>query len=167
MSQSPEAQNPTFRVASVATPHDRELMLDLLEERAAIREYDGGQTRAEAEAEALGDAARSNSADPETLRRNWIEAVTGYKYFLKRGLREGRLKLCRRCRGSVFAGPPAFQGVDLHAFQRVIRADKQQVSLPKYQCTHSAIDSMRRKDRFDRKADGHRQRCFEPTSTNA
>jgi hypothetical protein len=58
-------------VASVATPPDLELILDLLEERAAIRKYDGGQTCADAEAGALGDVARSTRTDTEALHRLW------------------------------------------------------------------------------------------------
>lgn len=44
-------------VADVATPPN--LILDLHKERAAIHEFDGGQSRAEAEAAAVADMARS------------------------------------------------------------------------------------------------------------
>ena len=56
-------------VAIVASPLDRELILDLFEERAAIREFCGGQTRAEAEAGAVGDVAKSTGIYPPTLRQ--------------------------------------------------------------------------------------------------
>jgi hypothetical protein len=72
VSQPPEAQNLTScvaSVASVASPLDRELILDLFEERAAIREFCGGQTRAEAEAGALADVAKSTGIHPPTLRQ--------------------------------------------------------------------------------------------------
>jgi hypothetical protein len=57
---------------SGAMPPDPESIRDLLEERAAIREYDGGQTRAEAEAGALGDIARSTGVERERLLRLWV-----------------------------------------------------------------------------------------------
>jgi hypothetical protein len=54
-----------------ATPAP-ELIRDLLEERAAIREHLGGQTRAEAEAGALSDVARSTGVVTARLSRLWI-----------------------------------------------------------------------------------------------
>jgi hypothetical protein len=45
------------------------LIVDLFEERAAIREYDGGQTRAEAEAAAVADVARSTGCAPSLVLR--------------------------------------------------------------------------------------------------
>jgi hypothetical protein len=72
VSQPPEDQNLASCVASVAivaSPLDRELILDLFEERAAIREFCGGQTRAEAEAGAVGDVAKSTGIYPPTLRQ--------------------------------------------------------------------------------------------------
>lgn len=53
-------------------PPDPELIRDLLKERAAIREHLGGQTRAEAEAGALGDVARSTGVVTARLSRLWI-----------------------------------------------------------------------------------------------
>lgn len=47
--------------------------LDAFEERAAIREYDGGQTRAMAEAVALAEAAQACGRTPEALRRLWAD----------------------------------------------------------------------------------------------
>jgi len=47
--------------------------LDRYEERAAIREHDGGQTRAEAEAAALGEAARVSGTTPGALKRAWAD----------------------------------------------------------------------------------------------
>lgn len=57
------------KVAGVATPSDLELIRDLLEERAAIREFDGGQTQAEAEAGALDDVSRSTGIAAADLSR--------------------------------------------------------------------------------------------------
>ena len=74
LSQPPVAQKPALHVASVAgvaTPPDPELIRDLLEERAAIREYDGGQARAEAEAGALNDVSRSAGIAAVELSRLW------------------------------------------------------------------------------------------------
>jgi hypothetical protein len=48
------------------------LALDAFEERAAIREHDGGQARAEAEAGALSDVARSTGVVTARLSRLWI-----------------------------------------------------------------------------------------------
>jgi len=45
--------------------------LDADEERAAIREFDGAQTRAEAEAAALAEVARAAGMTPEALRGLW------------------------------------------------------------------------------------------------
>jgi len=45
--------------------------LEQYEERAAIREYDGGQDRAEAEAAALVEAARAVGVAPDALREAW------------------------------------------------------------------------------------------------
>lgn len=45
--------------------------LDAFEERAAIREFDGGQTRAEAEARALAEVAQAAGIAPGDLRRRW------------------------------------------------------------------------------------------------
>ena len=59
-------------VAIVAATPDPELIRDFLEERAAIREHLGGQTRAEAEAGALGDVARSTGVVTARLSRLWI-----------------------------------------------------------------------------------------------
>ena len=58
-------------VASVAGPPDPDLIHDLYEERAAIREFDGGQTRPEAEVAALAEVARVAGMSPEALRRLW------------------------------------------------------------------------------------------------
>ncbi|WP_176559607.1 hypothetical protein [Rubellimicrobium roseum] len=44
--------------------------LDAFEERAAIREFDGGQTRAEAERAALGEVAQAFDIAPELLARH-------------------------------------------------------------------------------------------------
>lgn len=52
-------------------PIDRDLILDHLEERAAIREFDGGQTREEAEAGALVDIAKSTGTDTDPLLCIW------------------------------------------------------------------------------------------------
>lgn len=74
VSQATQGQKPLFGVAivaSVATPPDPELIRDLLEERAAIREYDGGQSRAEAEAGALNDVSRSTGIAAVELSRLW------------------------------------------------------------------------------------------------
>ena len=74
LSQAPQCQKPPFRiaiVACVATAPDPELIRDLLEERAAIREYDGGQSRAEAEAGALCDVSRSTGIAAVELSRLW------------------------------------------------------------------------------------------------
>jgi len=45
--------------------------LDAFEERAAIREYDGGQARADAEAAAMAEVARAAGMSPEALRGLW------------------------------------------------------------------------------------------------
>jgi len=50
---------------------DPDSNLDLYEERAAIREFDGGQARADAEAAALAKAARAAGMTPEALRGLW------------------------------------------------------------------------------------------------
>jgi len=75
VSQAPMAGTQLFvaKVASVATPPNWELIFDLLEERAAIREYDGGQSLAEAETGALTDLARSTGVEFEVLRIKWLE----------------------------------------------------------------------------------------------
>lgn len=52
-------------------PCDVEAIIYELEERAAIREYDGGQERSEAEAKALADVAQVTGISPETLQRIW------------------------------------------------------------------------------------------------
>lgn len=77
LSQAHHVQKSPFRVAnvaSVATPPDPELIRDLLEERAAIREYDGGQTRAEAEAGAMSDVSQSTCIATVELSRTWRSA---------------------------------------------------------------------------------------------
>ena len=48
---------------------DLEFACDLVEERAAIREHDGGQDRAQAEAAALHEVAASMGLDTGQLRR--------------------------------------------------------------------------------------------------
>lgn len=66
-------------VASVAGPQssklqppcDVEAIRCELEERAAIREYDGGQSRSEAEAGALADVAEVTEIEPQTLASIW------------------------------------------------------------------------------------------------
>lgn len=58
-------------VASVETCADTEFICDLLEERAAIREFDGGQSQAEAEAGALNDVSRSASITADELSQLW------------------------------------------------------------------------------------------------
>lgn len=51
-----------------ATDPDRlAVALDHFEERAAIRQFDSGQSRAEAEAAALAEAARAWGVDPEHI----------------------------------------------------------------------------------------------------
>ena len=65
-------RKPDLRAVGVSTPPDPELIRDLLEERAAMREYDGGQTRVEAEAGVLGDIARSTGVECERLLRLWV-----------------------------------------------------------------------------------------------
>lgn len=59
-------------VADVATrPREitpEELARDIFEERAAIREYLGGQSRAQAEAAALEEAAKATGMDPRALK---------------------------------------------------------------------------------------------------
>jgi membrane-bound lytic murein transglycosylase B len=62
-------------VAEVATPPPSRLVIDLLEERAAIREYDGGQTRTEAEAAALEDVAQTTGIAPAQLSLLWKTGV--------------------------------------------------------------------------------------------
>ena len=81
VSQPPEPRKPAFRVAAVAgvaTPPNPETppdaaddAFDHFEERAAIREFDGGQTRAEAEAAALAEASWAVGVAPEALRQSW------------------------------------------------------------------------------------------------
>lgn len=61
-------------VADVAMPCDPATLFDLLEERAAIREYDGGQSRNDAEVEALAEISNSTGTDMDTLRSIWTEA---------------------------------------------------------------------------------------------
>jgi len=77
VSHPPELWKPpshVANVASVATPPDLELIRDLLEERAAIREYDGGHARAQAEAGALDAVARSTGIAADDLSRFWQSA---------------------------------------------------------------------------------------------
>ena len=50
-----------------------ELAIDAFEERAAIREYCGGQPRAMAEAAALAEVAQAIGRTPEALRRLWAD----------------------------------------------------------------------------------------------
>jgi hypothetical protein len=58
--------------AGLATlPDDLALVLELREERAAIREYDGGQDRDAAEAAALTEVAQAARMDPTDLARLW------------------------------------------------------------------------------------------------
>lgn len=52
-------------------PWDVDAIFHELEERAAIREYDGGQSRSEAEAGALDDVAQATGMDRNTLRQIW------------------------------------------------------------------------------------------------
>ena len=59
--------------AIVASPLDRKLIFDLLEERYAIRKFCGGQKRVEVRA--LLNMARSPGAPPEALRRIFLEAL--------------------------------------------------------------------------------------------
>lgn len=62
------------REGAVARPSPDDLdALDRFEERAAIREIDGGQPRAEAEAAALAETAEAVGASPEVLRRLWAD----------------------------------------------------------------------------------------------
>lgn len=58
-------------VANVATPSDPELIRDFLEERAAILEFDGGQSQAKAEAGALNDVTRSAGITADKLSQLW------------------------------------------------------------------------------------------------
>lgn len=70
VSQAPEARQPALGVANVAVvATSPDLILDLCEERAAIREYLGGQSRAEAEAAAVADVARSTGCAPLRVLR--------------------------------------------------------------------------------------------------
>ncbi|WP_205123441.1 hypothetical protein [Marimonas lutisalis] len=50
------------------------LARDHFEERAAIREFDGGQTRTEAERAALSEAAAAVGLAPETLQSLWAHS---------------------------------------------------------------------------------------------
>ena len=54
-------------VAEVATPPPSQLIIDLLEERAAIQEYDGWQARTEAETGALAGVAQTTGIAPAHL----------------------------------------------------------------------------------------------------
>jgi hypothetical protein len=72
--QRPEPLRPTglAELAGLAAPSDLDAetlaqTLDSFEERAAIREFDGGQMRAEAVRAALGETARAYGITPETL----------------------------------------------------------------------------------------------------
>lgn len=62
-------------VAAVARPHapepDWQELREAFEERAAIREYDGGQSREDAEAGALLDVAASAGVTADVLRAGW------------------------------------------------------------------------------------------------
>lgn len=69
---APETVRPhVANVATVAAPLDPAVIIDLLEERAAIREYDGCQTRAEAEAGAIADVSTSTATNLETVQDIW------------------------------------------------------------------------------------------------
>jgi hypothetical protein len=55
-------------------------LLDQYEERAAIREYDGGQLRAEAEAAALAEVASGVGFENNMLRKLWAEHPDAQAY---------------------------------------------------------------------------------------
>jgi hypothetical protein len=61
--------------SATATLSDADALdfLDRYEERAAIREYDGGQPRSEAEAAALAEAAKGAGLTTDVLRKLWAE----------------------------------------------------------------------------------------------
>jgi hypothetical protein len=100
VSQPLEARKPALRVASVAnvaTPAapaparptgnrdgaPEALALDAFDERAAIREHDGGQARAEAEAAALAEVAAAAGLTPEGLRALWAAHPDARAYLAK------------------------------------------------------------------------------------
>jgi hypothetical protein len=54
--------------------------LDAFEERAAIRQYDGGQPRLEAETCALADVAAALGQTPDSLRHRWFTHPDAQRY---------------------------------------------------------------------------------------
>ncbi len=66
--------------SSIAITDASEDALDAYEERVAIRVFDGGQPRAEAEAAALIEAANGAGLDANTLRRVWAEHPDAIAY---------------------------------------------------------------------------------------
>ena len=68
---------PCRNVANVATPADLADVICLLEERAAIREFCGGQSRDHAEVGALADTARATGIATAALINLWPTASRG------------------------------------------------------------------------------------------
>lgn len=58
-------------------------LLDRFEERAAIREHDGGQPRAEAEAAALAEVAQAAGMAPAALKRLWADHPDARAYLAR------------------------------------------------------------------------------------
>ena len=97
VSQPLEAGKPALHVSNVATfgapvpavpTENRDgaaepLALDSFEERAAIREHDGGQARAEAEAAALAEVATAAGMAPEALQALWAAHPDARAYLAK------------------------------------------------------------------------------------
>jgi hypothetical protein len=65
---------------SELSPSAADDALERNEERAAIREYDGGRVRGEAEAAALVEASRAAGVAPEALRQSWAQHPDAVAY---------------------------------------------------------------------------------------
>lgn len=61
------------RLSTPAAPQTEDDHFDVFEERAAIRQYEGGASRAESEAAAIEDVAGRARLRPERLRAKWAE----------------------------------------------------------------------------------------------
>lgn len=83
----------TPEAIETALPDDLQIALDAFEERAAIREADGGQPRGEAEAAALAEVAQEAGEDPVDLRQR-LEAARGAPPLDAGGLPDRPCRLC-------------------------------------------------------------------------
>jgi outer membrane protein TolC len=79
MGQPPATQAPVARPMSQLSRlsqggSDQKAIIELLEERAAIRQFEGGLNRADAENAAIADVARTLGIDPaQYLASGWRE----------------------------------------------------------------------------------------------